>query len=701
MRRLFIAEKPSLAEALALGLSAQSGSEVIKRNGEFTVGSDTLIPAAGHLLEAAEPHIYNAAYEKWELVHLPIVPSKWVMLPRGGKDPDEVEKAKRKLARIEAELSRCDVVVHAGDNDVEGQLIVDELLNYFGNTKPVHRVTVNDYHPDAVAFELANLKDNANSQFQGWSKRALARSKFDWLYGMNLTRAATLSARKIGYLAVIPVGRVQTPTLAIVVQRDAIIENFKPVPFFKLTGAFQHKNGEFSARWVMPADYEGTDSEGRLIDRAIAERKAAELSAQGNAFVQTYTTTAKHTKAPLLLDQSALLKAANAAYGYGAEQVLALSQSLYEKHKLTTYPRGDSRHISEEQHGCAEDIAAALIANDEGYAKYGHDADWSRVSRAVDSSKCTVHHAIIPTSTRTDLSALSEPERNIYDLVARSFLAQFLPEYQYMETEVEVGLGGDVFAVKGKTMVAMGWKIVVSAEENEGDGSDEEKPNIPNMAVGDSFDQTIIDVQSLATKPPKRFTEASLEEAMKEVHRFVTNAAIKARLKEGKGIGTPATRAATIGDLIKRALIVPQKAGSKYVISTKNARAIITALPPLCVDPGLTALCEQGLDEVQAGNNTVDEFLAKQLQVIGKLIDGLKSTKLNLPPSPSCPQCKTGFLFRVVKDNSFWSCTNFRSEPKCQATYKDDEGKVGQLTVKNSSAALASSGDKLAGLRRK
>jgi DNA topoisomerase-3 len=696
-KRLFIAEKPSLAEAIATSLAAQSGNVVHKRNGGYYVGSNVVIPAAGHLLEQAPPDAYNVIYKKWEVSHLPIAPTAWISITQG--DTEEKRKSnERRIAFIADELQKAGEVVHAGDNDREGQLIVDELLHFLDNKKPVLRLTVSDYHPDAVAYELAHLKPNTDPQYKGWSDAALARSRFDWLYGINMTRAYTLAARRVGYLSVLPVGRVQTPTLALVVQRDVTIESFKPVPFFEVVGTFEHPNGSFSARWNMPELQDGLDENGRLLRKDIAETKVQALASESSK-VQTYSAQEKKTPPPLLHSLGSLVKSANAAFGYTAAEVLECAQALYEKHKLTTYPRVDSRHMTVQQFSSAPLIFETIAANDTKFLAFETLADWRISSKAVDDTKCAIHHAIIPTATKLDLSLLSEKERHIYDMVARQFVAQFLPHYRYTLTEVSVVAGDDVFTTSGQTMLDRGWKVALDDDDIE--ESKEASANIPVMQEGDTFMSQAFAIRSRATSPPKRFTDGTLYEAMASVHKFVSNPEIKKRLRDGDGIGTEATKSGIVEELKNRGFLGYDKAGSKSLVSTPAGRSLIRALPPLARDPGLTALCEQSLEDIAAGKLSVDSYLAKQLELVERLVRDAAGAKLNLPAAPSCTQCKTGFLYkRADADKPFWACTNFQSENKCTATYKDDGGKPGSLTAKNATAALVGSAEKLAALRR-
>lgn len=676
--RLFIAEKPSLAQAIAEQLAGVRG----KTKTHITVGTDIVTWCFGHILEQAMPEDYNPEWRRWNKAHLPIVPSVWKLLPK--------ESARGQLAAIKELLKQADIIVNAGDPDREGQLLIDEVLHYFKNTKPVKRILVNDYNETKVKQALATLRENSEPQFKGWYESAIARARFDWLFGLNLTRAYTLAARQAGYDGVLSVGRVQTPTLALVVARDLSIENFKPLPFYTLTARFQHTNGEFLANWKIKPDQPGLNENGYLINAGVAEALAEKLSGKQGKIVK-YEKVPKEEAAPNLFSLSGLIKAANNRFGYSAQAILDTCQSLYETHKLTTYPRTDCEYVSLAQHSEAPEVLSAIAKNRANLAQLVSKAEPTRKSAAFNDSKVTAHHAIVPTArTVNNINTLSDEELNIYDMVTRAYLAQFFPPYQYLQTTIEAQVESELFMAKGKTPVAAGWREVYSFSMDEQEVSDDDKEpeqQLPVMAAGDAAHCVQCSVNNRKTTAPARFTEGTLQDAMKDVHRFVTNPEIKKRLREGQGIGTEATRPGIIEELKKRIFIVPERKGSKKIISTATARTLIAALPQPAKDPALTAICEQALDLVANGTLSCDDFLGRNLTLISKLIKESETAQLSVLADAIvlCTNCKTGKLRRVKgKSGFFWACSNFRAETqKCESTYPDRAGKPDLLKAKS------------------
>ncbi|MDO5693511.1 MAG: DNA topoisomerase III [Pseudomonadota bacterium] len=667
--RLFIAEKPSLAAAIASGLPGTAN----KTRTHIEVGNDIVTWCVGHILEQFMPEDYDPALKQWRAETLPIAPDQWKLKVKDGMQGQ--------VKAIGDLLKRASVVVNAGDPDREGQLLVDEVLLYLGNRKPVQRVLVNDYNDGPLRKALASIQDNTEQQFRGWYDSALARSRFDWLFGLNLTRAYTLAARRIGYDGVLTVGRVQTPTLGLVVARDLAIENFKPVPFYTLTASVMHAKGPFAANWRAKSGQAGLDGEGRLIDAAVAQALAARLNGKPAKIVK-YEKKPANEHPPLPFSLSSLQMAANDRHGFTAQQVLDICQALYETHKLTTYPRTDCNYLSEAQHADARGLLDVVSANLPALAAVAAKADTSRKSPAFNDKKVTAHHAIVPTARRMDAAALSDNERKVYDMIARAYLAQFFPPCQFMLTDIEVSIDGETFTAKGKTPISAGWREIYALPEPDADDDAEaeasDKQELPVMQQGDTALCEKCTVKNRKTTPPRRFTDKLLLAAMLDIHKYVDDPAAKARLKEGQGIGTEATRAGIIEELKKRQFIQPLKAGSKELVSTPSARGLIAALPAHAKNPALTGICEQALDMVAAGRLTADDFIARNMQLITKLVDDASTATLNVPVAPTvqCPQCKTGQLKkRSGKNGAFWSCTNWSAEPPCKARYDDFRGK--------------------------
>lgn len=674
---LLIAEKPSLAEAIAAcmpGTGVKKGTYIQMDNGTC------LTWCFGHLLEQWMPHQYDERYQVWRAEDLPIIPAQWKLSP--------VAKTASQVTAIKGLLKNATRVIHAGDPDQEGQLIVDELLAYLGNTKPVVRILVSDYNTAKVKQALASMKPNTDPQFRGWSSWALCRSRLDWLFGLNLSRVYTIAAKKAGHDLVLSVGRVQTPTLAIIVARDNAIENFKSIPFYTLAASVEARGVAFQASWKARPNQAGMDADGRLIDGQVAAALQAKLSGKP-ARVTEYKAEAKTRGAPMPYYIDTLQMAANDRFGFTAKKTLEIAQSLYETHKLTTYPRTDCPYLSRASHAEAPSRLAALAAVLPGMAGAVAGADQSRMSAAFNDEKVTAHHGIVPTVNERGVTAaaLSEDERKIYSLIATNFVAQFYPPEQYEQTSVAIDIDGERFTASGRRITAPGWTAVLQEPAEEGAEEEEStKQALPRMAMGDTLANKGVRAVAKKTTPPARFTEKLLLAAMANVHNYVANPKAKARLKEGQGIGTPATRASIIEELKspKRGFLI---AKGKQLVSTPAARAFIAALPTIATDAGFTGITEQTLDAVAAGQMQPAVFMQKTAELVTSLVEKAKASPLNLPAAPKipCPQCKEGELKRRKGSNGFfWGCTRYLDG--CKASFDDYRGKpkttAGSATAK-------------------
>ncbi len=659
MSRLFIAEKPSMGRAIAQGLEAL-GNKSRSADGCIHVGSDTVTWLFGHILEQYSPDEYDEKYKRWHIEDLPIVPSVWKLKVK----PD----AKKQYKIVSALAKEADEIIHAGDPDREGQLLVDELLAHIGvlKTKPVKRILLNALDVKSVQEALRHIRPN--DEFVGLRNSALARSRADWLIGMNLSRIYTILARSAGYDSVVNVGRVKTPTMGLVVRREIEIRTFKPVTFFTPQVEFRHANGTFRAKWKAQ-EQDGVDEEGRILKKDLAEEILTSSSVPP-AKIESVEQKKGTSPQRLPYSLSALQIDAGKIFGYSPQEVLDTQQALYEK-KLTSYPRSDCDYLPENQLSDAAAILKNLAAADTALARFVEQADLSIKSRAWNDKKISAHHAIVPTTVETKLSDLSEKEKNLYMLIAKSYIAQFYPAQEFLSTKVELSAGGEMFTASGKVILQQGWK---SLYQNDAKDDEEEQQSLPDMQQGDSVEFAGGKIVEGVTKPPARFTPATLLKAMKEIHKYVHDKELAASLKECSGIGTEATRAGMIDELEKRGFI--KKAGKNFV-PTEIASSMCRILPESLIYPDLTARWEDALDKIGKKEMSLADFGAQQKRFLDELLAGAKEAKIPPPRNlPLCPACKKPLRRRKSKKGTwFWSCSGY---PDCTKAFADERGKPGK-----------------------
>lgn len=634
--RLFIAEKPSLGRAIAdvIGVSQKEQTHIVCKNG------DVVTWCFGHLLELANPEEYGA---QWSREALPIIPGEWKLNPR--------KNVKGQLAAIEKLLKKSLTVVHAGDPDREGQLLVDEVLERFNYAGHVQRIWLSSLDETSVRKALADLKPNRD--FEALRDAARARSRADWLVGINATRAMTLLGRESGHVSgyeVLSIGRVQTPTLALIVGRDKQIEAFKAQPYLVLQAEMVHASGVFTASYVPEMGADGLDSEGRLIDA----KKAASLvkKAEGKQGIVLSVQKEKKTKGvPLPHCLSSLQKAASAKFGMTAQKVLDTAQALYEK-KLTTYPRTDCRYLPEEQFRDAPRILTALNGVS-GLEAVALNADSALHGAVWDTKKVTAHHAIIPTGEPLP-EALSEQERAIYGMIALAYCLQFHTVCEYEVQKITLEVEGSSWEAKGRVILKAGWTAYIEPEDEQTDHKEDELA-LPVVTEGDEFLCRKVEIQKKKTSPPKRFTEGSLIEAMTNVHRFLNaeETEAKAILKGSEGLGTEATRAAVIETLKLRGYIETVK---KNLVSTDRGRTVIELCPEVLKDPLMTASWESRLSRIAEGKDSLAAFLHDQEAAIPGLIAPIFQSKL--APLYPCPQCGGALSKKRGTNGFYWACFN-------------------------------------------
>ncbi|WP_165657550.1 DNA topoisomerase 3 [Sutterella wadsworthensis] len=604
--RLFIAEKPSVAKAIVAELGC-----VTRGDGFITCKDGSVVTwCFGHLLEQAEPDAYlpddvprtKKGSKVWRFEDLPIYPKNWKLLPKNDKG------VKKQLATIGKLLKKASLVVHAGDPDREGQLLVDEVLEHFRYTGRVQRFWVSAQDSASIRKGLTNLRDNET--FDGMRLAALGRSRADWLLGMNLSRAYTLAQQAQGKKELIAVGRVQTPTLALVAKRDVAIRDFKPVPYFVIKARLGGGK-PFTAVWEPEESQAGIDEQKRLVDRCIAAALQQRLKAVGQATVVRCSRTPKKIAQPKAFSLADIQLGASNQFGFSAEKTLNLCQSLYETHKATSYPRTDCSFLPESQYADAKNVLAAIAKTMPPLAGLVAKCDCSIQSPTWNDKKITAHHGIIPTQQATDGSKFSDDERKIYRLIAERYLSNFLPAHEYLACSIELRIATERFSAKGRLVTKPGWKVVTSAADE--DKADDEGQALPELKSGLQLPVSGIYCEEERTKPPAAFTEGTLIRAMENIHQAVNDPQSKKFLKEGDGIGTPATRAAIIAELKRKKYL---EVKGKKIVATELGLHLLQVVPDVMKNPVLTALFERILREVEAGNVPLDVFIEKQKQLV-------------------------------------------------------------------------------------
>lgn len=631
--RLFIAEKPSLARAIAdvLPKPHQKGNGFIKAS-----NGDVVSWCIGHLLEQATPEVYDERYKKWTLDDLPIVPDKWILMPKSS-----TEKQFNILVDL---IKSADQIVHAGDPDREGQLLVDEVLNYCQLTpekrKTIQRCLISDLNASAVEKSLEQLR--SNQDFIPLSTSALARARADWLYGMNMSRVCTLVGQRNGYRGVLSIGRVQTPILGIVVRRDLEITQFVSKPFYEVFAILQTKHNEiFKAKWQPSeacAPYQ--DEEGRVLVKRLAENVCQRIKDQ-SGIIDKVSNKKKELAPPMPFNLSALQIEMAKRNGLSAQEVLDICQSLYEKHKLITYPRSDCRFLPEEHLKQINGVKAAIENNCSELQTAVNDADFTLRSKAWNDKKVEAHHAIIPTLRKTKMDSLSLNEQAVYQVIATQYLAQFYPVYKYAELQIDVDIGGGKFTSKANQMLDEGWKILFRSKnyQAESDKDSNENNGLLTKLVKKGELVQCIDTELLSkeTQPPRPFTDATLLSAMTGIARFVKDPEIKKILRETDGLGTEATRAGIIELLFKRQFLTRQ---GKSIRSTPIGQNLILSLPESVSMPDMTAHWELQLEEISKKEFSYQQFMYQLNSSLLSLVEQLKHSRLKI--QSSSPNMKKG-----------------------------------------------------------
>lgn len=624
--RLYLCEKPSQATDLARVLGCSS-----REDGSFTNPSsgEVVTFAVGHLLQPADPEAYGEHYAgRWRLDVLPILPETWQLV----SDPKTVKQ----LNVVKRLLRKAKEVVIATDADREGEVIARNVLDHAGYRGEVKRLWVSDSTTAGIRAALRDLRPGRATE--GLFASGVGRQRADWLTGMNFTRALTCG---FGRGSLLNFGRVQTPTLALVVRRERAIRSFQPKHYLSVRATFllgAHPE-PVAMRWLPRPDQ--VDKDGHLVDAALAQALVQRVERQVGV-VSDVTTDRKTESAPLLHDLGALQRECANRFGLTADRTLAIAQALYETHKLLTYPRTDCRYISEEMYPAVQDTLAAIRHNAPEWSRFIDRilADPLRPPGRVFNSKKVAessHHAIIPTrGGNTRIDALKADERRVYELVVGRYVAQFMPDHEFDETRLLLECAGERFTATGRVTVTPGWREIEAtgtsdeprgkrARTDEADEA-EETTHLPPVTKGMAARNHAIAIEKKQTQPPKRYTEASLLAAMESIDREIEDPRLAAIMKnkEKAGIGTPATRGEILKKLFNGEYLAREK---KSIVPTERGTALIDLLervaPPL-VDLALTAVWESALSEVEAGRLPLPDFERRINAFVTQLIERMR-----------------------------------------------------------------------------
>ena len=630
-----IAEKPSVAGEIAKVLGARS-----KKDGYYEGNGYQVTWTFGHLCQLKQPDSYYPSWKKWEMGVLPMIPSIY-----------EVElipdvRIKKQFKIIKDLYKKADTIINCGDAGQEGELIQRWVMELAGVRCPVKRLWISSLTEESIRQGFRELRDQHD--YDSLYKAGQARAEGDWLLGMNATRLYTLKYG--GYKQVLSIGRVQTPTLAMIVARDNEIENFRPVPYWMLTTKYRETiftctKGRFS-----------TESEGRnYLEAAKRNRLTIKDIQQKRGSEQP----------PQLYDLTSLQVDCNRKFGFSADTTLKNIQSLYEK-KLTTYPRVDTKFLTDDIYGKCPGIIQKLSGISEA-AKGLVGKQLPKSKRVFDNSKVTDHHAIIPTGDTGNLSSINEYEKKVYELILRRFCAVFYPNCEYAQTTVLAVAGGVDFKATGRTILSEGWRIIynnVRASDDEEEKEKEEGENIvlPVFKIGESGQHIPSLIQKMTT-PPKRYTEASLLQAMETAGKFVEDETLREAMKEN-GIGRPSSRAGIIETLLKRGYIRREK---KNIISNSAGRDLMDVIQAkMLKSPELTGQWEKKLRDIERGTFTLEYFMDElQAQLVSIIKEVQSDSTIKKISSQSAPAPTTSPSRRSSSGSSSTKKTKAKVGDRC------------------------------------
>jgi DNA topoisomerase III len=672
-KTLVIAEKPSVARDLAAALP---GSFTQSKDKTHLVGDDHVITwAVGHLVGLAEPDAYDPKLKKWRFADLPIIPDEFKLVPNDERSAKQLKAIHKLMADDEVEL-----VINACDAGREGELIFAYLYDLAKVKKPVERLWLSSMTKKAIGEAFEQLRPG--EEMKPLEAAARSRSEADWVVGMNATRAASIRLRA-AFDGAVSLGRVQTPTLALVARREEEIRAFKPEPYWLVEARFEatgprHYSGRYMGGKRLPAEAEAT---------AIVEAVAGQPGE-----ITKLEKKEEREQPQLLYDLTTLQRHANTLYGFSARRTLAAAQRLYEEHKALTYPRTNSRFLTGDMVAEIKPIAE-LVGHNGQYKKaseYVLGLDSLPLGRVVNDKKVQDHHAIIPTRSEHDLGRMGQDELKVYDLVTKRFLAIFHPEAVYERTRVETTVTEHVFRTSGRRLIEAGWKSVYGEEADQPGGEDDSGGDqlLPKLDQGETVQTLEVESIRKETQPPRRFTDASLLGAMETAGKEVEDAELREAMKDS-GIGTPATRASIIELLVNREYM--EREGRSLVATEKGIQVIRLLNGHRLTSPELTGSWEHRLGLIEQGEDSRESFMRDIAKFTGETVaelDKLKGVRIERAKLGPCPICGR----EISENRKGYSCWS-REDPGCGfVIWKKKAGKSLPVAVaKELIASLAAS----------
>lgn len=676
--KVILAEKPSVARDIAAVVGAKT-----KRDGYFEGNDYAVTYAFGHLVTLAEPEDMNPAWgSPWRIEQLPMVPKEWKY-----RIVDKSASQFNVIKKLFIDPSATSIIC-ATDAGREGEHIFRLIYKLSGSQKPVERLWISSLTADAIKDGLKKLKPS--KEFDNLASAAAARAHADWVVGLNFTRAYTSINSQL-----CTIGRVQTPTLALIVEKQIAIDNFQSTPFYEILATFAPG---FIARYLAPQEGEG-ERQTRVKDKALAQGIVKDITPLKHGKVESLVTSEKRAKAPALYDLLTLQKDANKRFGYTAQETLNLAQSLYEEHKLISYPRTESRHLSTDMVDELPRILSQMLKQVKSKKVLDAFAAQSivpgsittsllkpKLSKAyVDDTKLTDHHAIIPTFNAPTAN-LPDKQKNVYDLVVTRFLSIFLPPEIRDETVCMIALGEHTFRAKGVIIKDVGWTVLEDNKQEKGEkpekgekkkkekDGEEEQQTLPALTAGDEIEKLKQELKERKTSAPKPYDDASLLTAMKNAGQEIDDEDLASYMKQ-KGLGTPATRAAIIERLLQTGYVERNK---KYFAPTTKGRALIEQVHSDLKDVALTANWEQRLADMQDGKMAIESFEGAIADFVVRILPDVTKAGPALAVRTGgalgiCPQCKKGAVRKTAKGAG---CNRWKETEPCNfSIWKEQRGK--------------------------